>query len=270
MKTILITGASTGIGKASAIFFQKKGWNVAATMRNLSAAKELRNMANIECYQMDVTEPVSVTNSIRSAINDFGQVDVLLNNAGIYTTGPFECASEKQIRMQVDTNLIGLFNVTKGIMQHFRERKEGTIINISSIAGRVTFPYQSIYHSTKWGIEGFSEGLQHELKSFNIKVKIVEPGMVKTDLYKHPEFILGDDNIKTYDNSFKKWYKYLLDNYKKGFEPDVTVKTIFKAANDNSYKLRYPSGYDTKSAFFLRKILPLGLFTYIIRKMTKI
>jgi NADP-dependent 3-hydroxy acid dehydrogenase YdfG len=270
MKTIFITGASTGIGEASALLFRQKGWNVAATMRDLTAESKLSKLDNVKCYQLDVTDTASIAKSIKAAVNDFGKIDVLLNNAGVYTTGPLECASEKQIRQQIDTNIFGTFNVTKEMLPYFRERRAGTIINVSSIAGRVTFPYQVLYHSTKWAIEGFSEGLQFELRDFNIKVKIVEPGMVKTPLYNHPELILKNNTIKEYDNSFKKWYIYLLNNYKNGYAADVTAETIFKAANDNSYKLRYPSGSDTKSAFLLKKILPFSLFTFVIRKMSKI
>jgi NADP-dependent 3-hydroxy acid dehydrogenase YdfG len=270
MKTIFITGASTGIGKAAAILFQKKGWNVAATMRNPAAANDLKDTGNIKCYQLDVTDSSSIAKSIKSAIEDFHRIDVLLNNAGIYTTGPFECASEKQIRQQIDTNIIGLFNVLKEFVPYFRERKAGTIINISSLAGKLTFPYQSLYHCTKWAIEGFSEGLQHELRNFNIKVKVVEPGMVKTDLYNHPELIFKDNRINYYNESIKKWYDYLLQNYAKGFGPEVSAKTIFKAANDSSFRLRYPSGSDTRMAFTLRRILPFSMFTWVIGKMTKI
>ena len=270
MKTVFITGASSGIGKEAANLFQKNGWNVIATMRNLHEETGLEQLTRLKLLQCDVTEPESIKKAINEGIEAFGGIDVLVNNAGIYTTNPLETTSEEEVHRIINTNIIGTINTTKLIIPHFRNKKGGTIINISSVAGRSTFPFQSIYHTSKWAIEGFSEGLQYELEKLNIKIKIIEPGMVKTNLYKSTQSISPNNHPEYYKKSFQNWHSYLLENHKKGFNPIITAKTIYKAATDENFKLRYPSGSDTKTIFLLRKILPQRLFHLIIKNIIKI
>lgn len=269
MKTVLITGASSGIGKAAVILFQKRGWNVAATMRNPENETDLRNLKNVHCYPLDITDVDSIQKGLASAIRDFGSIDVLVNNAGIYTTKPLEMASEKDVNQLIRTNIIGTINVTKTILPYFRSRAEGKIINISSVAGRATFPFQSLYHGTKWAIEGISEGIYYELKEMNIKVKIVEPGMVKTNLYDSLKNLTIDDYPAKYHNRFKKWHHYLIESFHKGYGPDVTANTIYKAAVDDSLRLRYASGLDTKLVFFLRTILPFRIYYRVVQMLCR-
>jgi NADP-dependent 3-hydroxy acid dehydrogenase YdfG len=270
MKTVLITGASKGIGKATALLFQRNGWNVAATMRDPEKESDLTVLKNVKCYQLDVTDDDSIRRCLQCVTQDFGNIDVLVNNAGVYTTKPLEMNSENDIHRIINTNIIGTIRMTQMILPYFRSRKEGIIINISSIAGKSTFPFQSLYHTTKWAIEGMSEGLQHELKKLNIKVKIVEPGMVKTNLYDLIQNLSIDNYPADYKNSFKNWHGYLIESFNKGYGPDVTGKTIYKAATDQKSKLRYASGSDTKMIFLLRNILPFTLFTLIVRKLSRI
>lgn len=270
MKTVLITGASKGIGKATALLFQRNGWNVAAAMREPEKESDLTVLKNVKCYQLDVTGNDSIKRCLHCAIQDFGNIDVLVNNAGIYTTKPLEMTSENDINRIINTNIIGAIHMTQMILPHFRSRKEGTIINISSIAGKSTFPFQSLYHTSKWAIEGMSEGLQHELKKLNIKVKIVEPGMVKTNLYDSIKNLSTDNYPVDYQNSFNNWHGYLIESFNKGYGPDVTAKTIYKAATDQKSKLRYASGSDTKMVLLLRKILPFPLFNLTVRKLSRI
>lgn len=270
MKTVFITGASSGIGKETAKLFQAKGWNVVATMRNPQAEKELIKLENIKVLQCDVTDQNSMNAAVSEGIKIFGNIDVLVNNAGIYTTKPLEMTTENEINRIINTNVIGAIRMTQIILPYFRSRKEGIIINISSLAGKTTFPFQSIYHTTKWAVEGMSEGLHHELKKLNIKVKIVEPGMVKTDLYDSIRNLSNEKFSVDYNDSFKNWYGYLMENLNKGYGPDVAAKTIYKAATDQKFKLRYASGSDTKMLFFLRSILPFALYNLIVRKMSRI
>lgn len=270
MKTVFITGASSGIGKATAILFQKNGWNVAATMRKPEKETELSGLKNVRCYSLDVTDVESISRSLKSAIHDFGTIDVLVNNAGVYTTKPLEMASENDVNRIINTNIIGSMNMMKMILPYYRSRKEGMIINISSVAGKSTFPFQSLYHSTKWAIEGLSEGLQYELEKLNIKVKVVEPGMVKTNLYNSIKKLSLDDYPAEYRTSFKNWYTYLMKSFNKGYGPEITAKTIYKAASDHRSKLRYASGSDTKMVFFLRSVLPLCLYNRVVRGLSGI
>lgn len=270
MSTVLITGASSGIGKATAKLFQSKGWNVIATMRNPHVEKELVKLDNVKVLQCDVTNPNSIKTAVTQGIGIFGNIDVLVNNAGIYSTNPLEMHSENEINHIINTNIIGTIYMIQAILPHFRSQRRGSIINISSVAGRSTFPFQSLYHTTKWAVEGMSEGLQYELKRLNITVKVVEPGMVKTNLYDETRESSVESYPKDYLNSFKKWHNYLMGNFNKGYAPDVTAKTIYKAAIDQKSKLRYASGFDTKMVLLLRSILPFSMYNLFVRKLSGI
>lgn len=268
MKTVLITGASSGIGKATALLFEKKGWNVIATMRNPTHFSQFDNNKNITAYKLDVKDKNSVNTCIEQAIQDFGKIDVIINNAGIYTTNPLESTPNEIIEDIVETNIKGVLYITKTILEHFRKNRSGIIVNVSSIAGRVTFPFQSVYHTSKWAIEGFSESLYYELKSLNIKVKVVEPGMVKTNIYNSVLECPKEQCPNEYKTNFEKWHSYLMKSYRNGYAPELDAKTIYKAANSKSTKLRYSSDFTTKLVFFLRTLFPLSIFQCIIKKQS--
>lgn len=270
MKTVLVTGASNGIGKETAILFASKGWNVAATMRNPEYLSMFTDYQNITSYLLDVKDKHMIKACIGEVIRDSGKIDVIVNNAGIYTTNPLETSSEDMIDDVIKTNIKGVIHTTKTILEHFREHKSGTIINVSSIAGRVTFPFQSVYHTSKWAIEGFSESLYYELKPLGIRVKVMEPGMVRTNIYHSVLDLPFDKYPNDYYSRFKKWHAYLINNYKNGYSPKLDAETIYRAANDNSRKLRYTSDFTTRSVFFLRSLLPLSVFQYIIKGQSNI
>ncbi|HEY1406910.1 MAG TPA: SDR family oxidoreductase [Spirochaetota bacterium] len=270
MKTILITGTSSGIGRETALLFHKMGWNVAASMRSPGNETTLKNIDNVRCYRIDVTDRDSIATGIHNVIKDFGGIDVLVNNAGIYATNPIEMISDESIRNIIDTNIIGTINMTKMILPVFRKQKSGMIVNISSIAGKATFPYQTIYHGTKWAIEGISESLAYELKDINIRIKVVEPGMVKTNLYETVKNISPDNYPSDYAKSFGNWHRFLMTSFAKGYDPCRDAKTIYTAVTDNKSKLRYTTDSDTRMLLFLKSILPLSVFSHLIRKASKI
>ena len=264
MKTIFITGSSSGIGKETARLFQKKGWNVIATMRDPQAEKELVNLTNVKVIQCDVTQQGSIEKAVREGLTVFKSIDVLVNNAGYYALGPLEATTYEQVKRQIDTNLFGLIDVTKNLIPHFRKQKSGVIVNLSSIAGIVSIPLQSLYHATKWGVEGFSEALRYELRQFNIHVKIIEPGVVKTDFYGRSMATLHDEKLDDYEHYSQKVINNILSNGEKGSLPLAVAETIYKAATDNSTRLRYPTG-NMKSMIALRKMLPLRAYSSLIR-----
>jgi NAD(P)-dependent dehydrogenase (short-subunit alcohol dehydrogenase family) len=178
MKTILITGASSGIGKATALRFQSEGWNVIATMRDPPPGRTWRVLDNVLVTQLDVTDAVSIASAVSEGIARFGRIDALLNNAGYGAYGPLEAFSTERIHRQFDTNVIGLLEVTKAVLPHMRANRAGTIVNISSIGGQITFPLGTLYHGTKFAVEGLSEALHYELEPLGIRVRIVQPGMI--------------------------------------------------------------------------------------------
>ena len=268
-KTILITGSSTGIGKTIAAYFQAMGWNVAATMRTPENETELTELGNVKCIRLDVTNEDSIQAAIEQTIKSFGGIDVIVNNAGYGTIGPFEAASQEQIRSQFDTNVFGLMNVTRAILPYFRDKREGVIINIASAGGRMTWPLYTLYHGTKWAVEGFSESLQYELRPFNIRVKIIEPGAIKSDFWGRSQEVLSKRGLDVYEEYVNIVVPNLQKSGANAPEPEVVAAVVYKAANDKSWRLRYQPKASTSFTLFLRNILPTGWFNATVRKVVE-
>lgn len=265
-KTIFITGASSGIGKATATFFAENGWDVIATMRNPEKIKEaFKKYPNIKLLTLDVLEEKSIKKAFSDSLKACKSIDVLFNNAGYGLVGPFESMTQEQIRQQIDTNLIGTMNVTHEFIPYFRERKQGIIITTTSMGGLLTFPLYSIYHATKWALEGFLESLQFELKQFNIKVKNIEPGSINTDFYDRSIKYAEKKELTDYDRYFTVVNKNMLNALRSAPGPEVVAKKVFEAANDASYRLRYPVGGSGPVLIFLRRILPFNIFRLIMK-----
>lgn len=268
-KTILITGASSGIGRAIAMHFQQMGWNVAATMRKPENETQLKGLNHVKCFRLDVLDENSIDEAISKTIDTFGAVDVLVNNAGYGAVGPFEAASNEQIQRQFDTNVFGLMNVTRAILPYFRERKKGIILNIASVGGRITFPLYSLYHGTKWAVEGFSESLQYELKPFNIKIKIVEPGAIKTDFYDRSQDLMQKEGLTAYNSYINTAFPNMQDAGANAPGPEIVAKKVYKAATDNSWSMRYPVGSGAPVLLFLRRIIPNSWFYGLVRSVVE-
>lgn len=257
-KTILITGCSSGFGKLSAKLFADKGWNVIATMRNPSKDKELKKEPNIFVTKLDVTDSKTIKKAVKLSIDKFGKIDVLLNNAGFGLFGMLEDTNQTDIENCISTNLMGQIRVAKEVIPYMRKENNGMIINISSMLGFIGFPMGSIYSASKFGIEGFSESLQYELKEFNIKVKIIEPGNFNTNFGKN--ILFPKNNIKKdlakKEIDYKKNAKKTLKNtpFIKQGEASKVVYKIWEIANSKNNKLRYVVGKDAKSINLTKKI----------------
>ncbi len=264
-KVVLITGASSGIGLHTAKLFQSKNWKVAATMRSPEKATELQKIVDIECFRLDVTDNDFIRNAIAGTIEKFGRIDAVVNNAGFAVVGPFEAATEEQIERQMQTNVYGLMNVCREILPIFREQKRGTIINVASMGGRLTFPLYSIYHASKWAVEGFSESLQYEVKDFGIKIKIIEPGPIKTDFYDRSMSISKKEGLTAYDNFAARAMPNMQKAGETGPDGSVVAEVIYAAATDGSWKMRYP--VNSRAILTLRRLLPDALFLPIVRKV---
>ncbi|MBC7961244.1 MAG: SDR family oxidoreductase, partial [Vallitaleaceae bacterium] len=227
------------------------------------------NLTGVKLYSLDVTNEKSIEDSFQAAIKDFGKIDVLVNNAGYGGVGVFEAATKEQIQKQFDTNVFGLMNVTRAFLPHFRENKAGTLINISSVGGQITFPIYSLYHSTKWAVEGFSEALQFELRPFKIKVKLIEPGPIKTEFYGRSKELFRKPELKEYDHYMDVTYENVNKAGANAQGPELVAKMILKAANDRSYKMRYPVGGNAPFYLAMRRILPNGWFTGLVRSIVE-
>jgi NAD(P)-dependent dehydrogenase (short-subunit alcohol dehydrogenase family) len=264
-KTVLITGSSTGIGRETAIFFQKQGWNVSASMRTPSKDTVLTKLPNTIVPALDVTDAKSIQSAIDATIQKFGKIDVVVNNAGYGLTGPFEGATQEQIKKQYDTNVFGIMNVVRALLPHFRKNKSGRIVNVASMGGRIVFPYYSLYHGTKWAVEGFTESLRFELEPLGIKVKIIEPGAIKTDFYERSNDSSIDNSPSDYKAHCEKAFKNYKNTEANATSPEKVAKVIFKASSDASSKLRYAIGPDAKSLLFLRNFLPDIVYAGIVK-----
>lgn len=263
MKTVLITGSSSGIGHATAKVFQVNGWRVIATMRNPEQETELTTLANVHCIKLDVTQNKNISTTINGIIENHQHIDVLVNNAGYGLVGALECASDQQIEDQIRTNIAGLMLVTKAVLPHMRSRKQGTIINLSSIAGKVSFPFYSSYNATKWAVEGFSEALQYELAPFNIYVKVIEPGLVETNFFGRSLQTTDMKSLPQYASLYTQIENRMGEG--PGIAPERVAQVIYQAAISDNTRLRYPVGRDAKFLLCLRKILGEKLFQKILK-----
>lgn len=248
MKTIFITGASTGLGKAAAKLFQSRGWNVIATMRNPQAETELTQLENVTLLPLDVTSMEQIQSTVKKAL-EISDIDVVFNNAGYGLIGPLEALEDDQILKQLDTNLLGVIRVTKEFIPYFREKKSGMFITTTSIGGLLAFPLSSTYHATKWALEGWSESLSFELNKFGIDIKTVSPGGIKTDFIS-----------RSLDTGTKPEYQEMIDSMfsntesimEGASEPETIAEVVYEAATDGKKQLRYIAGEDAKALYAQR------------------
>lgn len=234
MKTIFITGASSGIGKETAKLFAVKGWRVIATMRNLERAGELKNLENVILMELDLTKPELIKETSQEAIKKY-DVDVLFNNAGYGIMGAFERIPESEIRKLFDTDVIGTMLVTQEFIPHFKARKSGIILTTTSLAGIIALPRDGAYGAAKRAQQGMVESLYYELKPFNVFVKAIIPGGTKTN------FQTPFNDLNGYEKPAANQRKYLLDGNSEFPLPDEAAQIVWRAVNDGEDKIDYPS-----------------------------
>jgi NAD(P)-dependent dehydrogenase (short-subunit alcohol dehydrogenase family) len=253
-QTILITGASAGIGKATVRKFHSMGWNVVATMRRPEAEKDLVPDGRLALLRLDVEDKASIDAAVAEGIARFGGIDVLLNNAGYGAFGPLEAGTDEQIRRQYDVNFFGLIDCIKAILPHFKERKAGVILNVSSVGGLMTLPLFGVYNSSKFAVEGLSEGLWFDLAPFGIKVKLIEPGGIQTDFAGRS---MEQFDIKPFPE-YAEYHKTIMAKFTgpspvKFGTPEMVADVIYGAATDGTDTLRYLAGSDAKQFWFARR-----------------
>jgi NAD(P)-dependent dehydrogenase (short-subunit alcohol dehydrogenase family) len=247
MKTIFITGTSSGLGKAAVNLFHSKGWRVIATMRNTAKAKEFEKLERVTVLPLDITNPAQIDAAVAQAIA-LGGVDVVLNNAAYGAIGPLESVREEQLMNQVNTNLLGAIRITQAFIPHFREKQSGLFVNITSIAGLITFPFDSLYHAVKWGLEAFSEGISYELAPFGIGVKTVAPGFIRS--------AFGDNMVVTTTEPYKALFDHYMqvvtcsmDPATQGSTPEEVAAVVYEAVTDGKDQVHYTAGTDAKAMY---------------------
>lgn len=235
-RTVLITGASSGIGEATALRFLEEGWNVAACMRRPAGQRLDSTRGDLAVLPMDVTDEASISFAVGAALMRFGTIDVVVNNAGYALMGPVEALSPDQLRRQFETNLLGLAAVTRHVLPQMRERKTGVIINISSIGGRMAFPFAAAYHATKFAVEGLSEAMRFELRDHGVRVKLVEPGGIRTNFITRGLEWVDHPAYQPQLNDFRA----MSERMNAGLPgPERVAEVIFRAATDGTARLRY-------------------------------
>lgn len=248
-KTILITGASSGIGLASAKRFARAGWNVVATMRSPADGADLAKLGDhVLVTRLDVQDLPSIDAAVAAGIAKFGSIDVLVNNAGFGLMGVFESLAREQIRQQFDVNVIGVMDVTRAVLPQMRKQKSGVIVNVSSRAGIIAQPMISLYSASKFALEGFSESLSFELAAVGIAVKIIQPsgGITSTKFgdrtAKEATPLAPPADYGAFVDATRKTYAKMMTAAKTD-TPEV-AGVVFTAATDGTDKLRYFIGVD--------------------------
>ncbi len=265
-QTILITGASSGIGLATARYFDSKGWQVIAANRNPDSSPELLALPTVKRVKMDVTDPTSIAAAVEQTLQSVDKLDVLVNNAGYGLAGVFEACTPQQIRKQFDTNFFGVCEVTRAVLPHFRKNRSGRVINISSVGGRTTIPLYSLYHASKFAVEGFTESLRFELEPLGISVHLVEPGAVKTDFSGRSADFASIQNWPDYQAYQDRVIAALKKAADSGAPADQVAHDIFSAATGKASRLRYVSGSQAKFFLLLQRLLPASLYHGLLKR----
>ncbi len=273
MATVLITGCSSGFGKLAALHFARKGDTVFASMRNTAKGAELeeaRDAENlkIELLELDVTDDASVTAAVSKVIDEAGQIDVLVNNAGIGVHGPIEETDDDEAKEIFETNFFGVLRVIRTALPHMREKKAGTIVNVSSLAGRVGPPFEGIYAASKFALEAASEALHYEIHPFGIRVLLVEPGGFETSFgntRRVPRRYGEGSPYADLDQRFEQALTKLPTGGERG-DPQVVAEAIYDAVHDAEPKLRYLVGEDAEMIGGLRRQLDDEQFENTIRQ----
>lgn len=246
MKTIFITGASSGLGKAAAQLFHSNGWHVIATMRAPEKETELTRLENMTVLPLDVTNPTEIEQTVQRVMQSH-TVDVVLNNAGYGLIGPLEALDDEQIVRQINTNVLGVIRVTKAFTPYFRESKQGLFLNVTSNFGLMGYATCSIYCATKFAVDGFSESILYDLAQFGVGVKIIAPGGIQTDFATRS---LESKTHPAYEQLMAEVGKgYSAENVARYAKAEDIAAVIYEAATDGKAQLRYIAGDDAIAAY---------------------
>jgi NAD(P)-dependent dehydrogenase (short-subunit alcohol dehydrogenase family) len=255
MALVLITGTSRGIGYETALAFARAGNNVLATMRSPISSPQLAEVATkehlpIEIFSMDVDSDASVTEGFKAIHDKYGPADVLVNNAGIERAGSIEELPLSEFRAVMETNYFGALRCIQAVLPHMRQRRSGCIINVSSVAGRISSSPLTPYMATKWALEALSEGLAGEMKMFNVRVAVVEPGITDTEMAHRLEVAPGSSPYPQHVRVAAIFEASLLKN---PVPPADIAKKILEVADSGTWQLRHPVGSGAEGFLQWRK-----------------
>ena len=260
-KVILITGISSGFGKKTAEYLAQKGYKVYGTVR-----KDIDPIHGVRILKMDLTNKESIKEAVDTVLQEESKIDVLINNAGMHTGGSVETTPIEHAKLQMDTNFIGLVKILRAVLPSMRSNKSGTIINFSSIGGLMGLPFQSFYSASKFAIEGLSEALRMELREFNIKVVVINPGDFNTNNTANRKNYITSIEGDPYEKQFQKTLKIIEKDETGGWKPElmaIKLSQIIECRNPRHYYI--VGTFEQKLAVVLKKILPSKVFDSILR-----
>ncbi|MFF3374027.1 oxidoreductase [Streptomyces sp. NPDC002680] len=261
----LVTGASSGIGKAAALALAAGGFDVVGTSRRASGVARRDGLTFLA---LDVADDDSVTTAVKEVIARFGRIDVLVNNAGIGSSGADEENSVARAQRVFDINVFGVMRMTKAVLPHMRGRGNGRIINISSILGFIPAPYMAAYAASKHAIEGYTESLDHEIREHGVRALLVQPAGTNTSFESNA--VAPDMPLQIYAEQRRIADRLAATFNNDGDDPATVAKAIVAAATDSKPKLRYGASRNARRISTARRILPAGAFDGQIRKVNKL
>lgn len=268
-KTVLITGASAGIGKATAIYLAQNGYNVYGAARRIEKMQDLKGYG-IKPISLDVTSEESLVACVEQIVIEAGSVDILINNAGSGYYGALEDMSISDAKYQMEVNLFGVARLIQLVLPSMRKNKFGKIVNISSVGGKITLPMGGWYHASKFAIEGLSDALRKEVKSFGIDVIVVEPGGTKSEMVGlGTDYMMKVSGKTAYRQLAKGVGKMYAKIEKDAAEPIVIAKLIKEGIETNNPKTRYVGASGAKLMLFFRKVLSDKLFDNMVMSQMK-
>jgi NAD(P)-dependent dehydrogenase (short-subunit alcohol dehydrogenase family) len=262
---VLVTGVSSGIGRAVASAFAAKGFEVFGTSRTPHTTEPI---PGVELVQLDVTDDGSVTGAVSAVIRRAGRIDVLVNNAGFGVIAAAEESSTTQAQQLFDTNFFGLVRTTRAVLPYLRAQGSGRIINIGSVLGFLPAPYGALYAASKHAVEGYSESLDHETREFGVRVSVVEPGYTNTSFEANAAD--ADSPLDGYATIRAHVQQVLTEAVHSGDDPAVVARVVLKAVTSRTPKLRYPAGPLARRLSLLKKVAPAVLLDKGIRKANKL
>ena len=271
-KTILITGATAGIGRMSALFLAKQGHHVIASGRKVDELAKLKTEASglkLDTISLDVTSATSIAEAVGevSRLTGGHGLDVLVNNAGFGILGPSSEISDSEMRRQYETNVFGLMAVTRAFIPQMRARRSGRIINVSSVGGRMTLPYFGVYNSTKYAVESLSDALRYELRPFGIDVALIEPGIIRTNFEATAVTNLKQMSDTPYSAALGKYEEMSKMANKFASDPIVIAKAINRAVRARRPSARYVAPFSTNFILLFKAIAPTRLWDWSMRKL---
>jgi NAD(P)-dependent dehydrogenase (short-subunit alcohol dehydrogenase family) len=259
-KVVLVSGVSSGNGQAIARLLAQKGFIVFGTSRNPSDGEKLSGM---EVLPLDVRSEDSVQTCVNSVLTKAGRLDILINNAGYMLAGAIEETSIEEAKSQFETNFFGVMWMIKAILPLMRQQRSGQIINIGSVVGLTPVPFWGVYSASKSAVEGYTEILRHEVRPFNIRVSLVEPGFIKTSIAHNRQY--AANRIPDYDPWRQRTYDAFRQYEAKAPEPTLVAECVLRIIESESPKLRYRVGRDATLITRLRRFLPAALFEWVVR-----